>query len=290
MPNDTPMYDAPANDKPADDAGPRDAAQAGDSKEETPASELDRLNEELKKKQEGQVKTAQEIERLKSEIEELGKAVAEIDKKARDWETASKKIKEQKDAQQSFFDRERKELEATLPLYQQRVVKDAKKKGEDEVDRLRDDAGKLTGEVEKKRLALAEAEKKKSAAEQKYKAVLNLAEADNALLKELTTIHADADAEEKKNNTLRQYFLILEGEDALGKIDVPDVKAYTARLNAAASAASDAADAERVAKDDLANAQVALQTAQKKLGDAEKNRRQKTRAEIPENQAEAAQG
>lgn len=295
MPNDTSMYDTPGNDTPMNNTPKNDTSQtyptgSGTPMDETPAQELDRLKRELEGKETSQTEIGEDIKRLKDEITVLGKAVAEIDKKGKDWETAYKKIKEQQTAQKSHFDREKRELEATLPEDQKKVVTDAKAKGETEVAGLEKKVSDLNEKVAKKKIDLAKAEAAKSAAEQKYKAVVDLAETDNTLLKDLTTIHDAADSEEKKNHILRQYFLILEGEDVLGKLDVPDVKAYTDRLNRTGAAVADAADAERAAKDELAKAQVELQKAQKDLSDAKKERRQKTLTSIPENSAAQSAG
>jgi chromosome segregation ATPase len=289
MPNDTPTNDTsgndtPGNDTPVNDTGPTEPT--GDDKpKETPAEELARLNKELGEKQAAQAKTGTEIDLLKSEITELGKAVAEIDKKANDWDAASKKIKQQQKEQQLFFDREKRELEATLSVGEKKVVTDAKTKSETDVAALAKKLDDLKKALPDKEKALAVAKANTDSMKEKYKAEVNLAEKDNALLKDLTTLHTDADSEEKKNNVMRQYFLILEGEDDLGKLDVPDVKTYTDRLNKAGTAVGDAADVERAAKDELAKAQVELKKAEKDWSDAVSDRRKKALASIPENSA-----
>lgn len=286
MPNDTPTNDTsgndtPGNDTPMNDTGPTDPTGEGKPKE-TPAEELARLNKELGEKQAAQAKTGTEIDLLKSQIAELGKAVAEIDKKANDWDAASKKIKQQQKEQQLFFDREKKELEATLSANEKKVVTDAKTKSETDVAALAKNFDDLKKALPDKEKAVASAKANTDAMKEKYKDEVNLAEKDNALLKDLTTLHTDADSEEKKNNVQRQYFLILEGEDDLGKLDVPDVQTYKDRLNKAGTAVGDAADAERAAKDALAKAQVELKKAEKDLSDAVNDRRKKALASIPE--------
>ncbi len=285
MPNETPISDTPANDTSADDTSPQDSTENDSPKKDSPAAELAKLNKELEEKQAAQAKADHEIDLLKSKVADLGKAVAEIDQKVKAWEKASVSIKEQQKTQKSYFDREKRELEATLSAADQKLVKDARAKGQKEVADSDQKVADLQLKVASKKTALANAEAAKTATAQAYKAEVDLATKDSDLLKDLTTLHGDADKEEAKNNVLRQYFLILEGEDDLTRLDVPDVNAYAERLNNAGAAMAAASNVERLAKEELEKAQVELQTAQKDSGDAKKSRRQKTLASIQENGA-----
>jgi chromosome segregation ATPase len=254
----------------------------------SPASELERLKKELEKALADHAAAGGKIDQLKNQVSELGKAVAEIDQKVKAWEKASVAIKEQQKTQKTFFDREQKELEATLPAADQEFVKKTRAEGYANIKTLKSKLEAAEKDLDDKKRALAAAESSKIAAVDAYKANVDLAAKDGEWLKDIATLHGEADKEEAKNNVSRQYFLILEGEDVLARLDVPDVKAYEKRLNDSGDAVTVASGVERTAKEAVAKAQVDLQTAQKNLGDAVKNRRANSLASIPENDEAAA--
>jgi chromosome segregation ATPase len=254
----------------------------------SPASELERLKKELEKALADYAAAGGKIDQLKNQVSELGKAVAEIDQKVKAWEKASVAIKEQQKTQKTFFDREKKELEATIPDADKEFVKKTQADGYAKVKTLKSKLEAAEKDLDEKKRALAAAESSKAAAVDAYKANVDLAAKDGEWLKDISGLHGEADKEEAKNNVSRQYFLILEGEDVLARLDVPDVKAYEKRLNDTGDAVTVASGVERLAKEAVAKAQVDLQTAQKNLGDAVKNRRADSLEAIPENEEAAA--
>jgi chromosome segregation ATPase len=293
--NDTPAYGTPTNETPTNETSTNDTpmnnkAVNDTSTDDTPADELAKLKAELEKDQAMFADLGKEIEQLKTKVADLSKAVAEIDQKVKAWEKASAALKEQQQAQKSYFDREQKELEATLSDADKKVVTTAKTKGEDNVAQLAQQVKDLKQKVADKQTALAKAKDTTATRQKEYKAQVELATKDDDLLKDLKTLHTDADKEEAKNNILRMYFLILEGEADLKKLDVPEVKEYADRLNKTSAALTDATTAEQAAKAELDKAQVDLQKAEKDLGDADKSRRQTTLASIPEKSAVNAPG
>lgn len=282
MSENNPQQTAPAS-QPTPATGGGQATGGGG---ETPAQQLARLKAELEQAQSDNAALDRKIDNLKSTVAELGKAVAEIEQKAKGWEQARKLLIEQRQEQEGYYKTKRQMLEATVP--DKEAIARLKQDGDEAIKLLRDRAEKLREEEPDRVREYAKAQIEAAKKQRKYDAEVNLAKRNEAWLKELAALHADAEKEDEKGNISRMYFLILEMEDVLKKIDTPSVEQFTKRVNDAQTAAAQAAVAEQQAKDKLAQAQADLKKAEKDLADAEASRRKNTLAAIPEEAAAPA--
>lgn len=251
----------------------------------TPAEELELLQGYLQKYQTQNANLAKEIEQLKGKVNNLGKTVEEINSKSGSWDAARKIILEKMQKESKFRDDRLATLKCHLSDEERQALKDKKQAAKDEINTL---AGEIKTLQETTIPALQDAYEKAKAvtAEKKkdYDKQVNLAQSDNDLLKDLATLHALIEAEYAKGNYARMYFLILEMKDALDQLgeNVPDLKEYEKRVNAAATALSAATDDEAMAKADLDNANAKLESKQKELKDKTDNRRKNILASIGE--------
>lgn len=266
---------------------PEDAAPASESETnnapETPAQKLDKLKSDLEKAQSENADIDRKIDTLKSTITELTKAVTEIDQKTTAWEKAAQTLSQQRRDEETYHKNKKAMLLATVPNKEFVIAK--KQKGEQAVTHLRERVKTLHQKESEQTQQYAAAKAETEAKRLQYDGEINLAQRNDAWLKDLAALHAEAEKEDEKNNVSRMFFLILEIEDVLKKLDIPSVQEFTRRVNEAQAAASKAADYEQAAKEKLAQTQADLKKTQKELSDAVTNRRKSTLDAIPENTA-----
>jgi chromosome segregation ATPase len=226
----------------------KDLAPAGDSETgggaETPAQKLARLKGELGKAEADNEQLGKQAAALKGTIAELSKGVAEltktvaeIDQRTKAWEKAAQALNQQKGEEEKYYNLKRPMLEATVP--DKEFVIREKRKGEEAVAAIRERVKTLQQQetTQAQKLAAADAE----AAQQRYEAAINLAQRNDAWLKDLAALHVEAEKEDAKNNVSRMFFHILEMDDVLKKLDIPSVEEFIRRVNEAQTAAAGAA-------------------------------------------------
>ncbi|HEX7317568.1 MAG TPA: hypothetical protein VF297_26945 [Pyrinomonadaceae bacterium] len=280
-----------AKDPTKDTASTNDTAPVGDSETggggaETPVQKLDRLKGELGKAEADNEQLGKQAAALKGtiteltkDVAELTKAVAEIDQRTEDWKKAAKALNERKGEEEKYYKLKRPMLEATVP--DKEFVIGEKRKGEAAVEAIRERVMTLQQQEAAQTQQLAAAKANAEASQQRYEAEINLAKRNDAWLKDLVALHAEAEKEDAKNNVSKMFFLILEMDDVLKKLDIPSVEQFTRRVNEAQTASAAAAEAEQTAKDALAQTQTNLKNAQKELSAATADRRKKTLDAIP---------
>jgi chromosome segregation ATPase len=280
---------------------PREAASADESATggggpETPAAKLAKLKAELEKAQSDSEKLEEQsatlqgtIAELNKGVAELTKAVAEIDQRSKAWEKALQTLNQRRGEEEKYYKLKRPMLEATVSEKDKEFVVKQRKEGEaaKAVAALKDRVGKLEGQEAAQSQKLAVASAAAEQAQRRFDELAGLAQTNDKRLKELATLHADAEKEDAKNNVTRMFFLILEMEDEFKKLDLPTVKEYTDRVTEAQAAAESAKAAEKSAKVALAQTQSDLKNTRKELAAAEADRRKKTLEAIPAD-AEAA--
>jgi len=276
---------------------PKDLSAAGNSETggggaETPAQKLARLKDELGQAEAQNEQLGREAAALKGtiteltkDVAELTKAVAEIDQRTKAWEKAAQALNKQKGEEEKYYKLKRPMLEATVP--DKDFVIREKKKGEDAVEAIRQRVMTLRQQEAAQTQQLAAAAANAEGSQKRYDAEINLAQRNDAWLKDIAALHVEAEKEDAKNNVSRMFFLILEMEDVFKKLDIPGVEEFTRRVNEAQTAAATAAAAEQTAKDALARTQSDLKDAQKELSAAAADRRKKTLEAIPADGAAA---
>lgn len=282
-----------ANDQKDVDTAAGDSTTGGGDAD-TPAQKLAKLIEALKKaeaenEQLGRQATALKgtIAGLTKEVAELTKVIAESDQRIKAWEKAAKELNEKKGKEEKYYKIKRPMLDAAVSDKDKKFVEGEKQKGKDAVDAIARRVTTLQQNEVTQTQQLAEAEAKAVASQQRYEAQLNLARDNDARLKDLAALHAEAEKEDEQNNVARMFFLILEMSDVLGELDIPSVAEFTRRVNEAqTAAATDAANAA-AAKDKLAQTRTDLKNAQKDLSVAKADRRKKILEAIPADAAAA---
>jgi hypothetical protein len=241
---------------------------------DSPADELAKLKNDLAANQSKIADMSKDSDRLKLQIADLAKAVADIDAKAKAFEKASQDVSLQQKDFDTYIKTKKQMLEATVPN------KDAIVKAErdglqhlaDLEQRVQDLSANLLQQEKVWTDAKAETVKKQA----KYAEAANLAAANDVLLKDLSSLKSAADKEGSDNRVSRMYFLVLLMEDVLNKLNLPSSADYQKGLNQAANDAAAAAVADRAAKEELDKADVDRQQAQKDFDDTKAKWRQQT--------------
>lgn len=280
-----------AND-PTKDVAPACDSETGGGGAETPAKKLERLRGELGTAEKENAQLGKQAEALKGtiaeltkDVAELTKAVAEIDQRVEEWKKAAKILNERKGEEEKYYRLKRPMLEATVP--DKEFVIREKRNGEAAVEAIQKRVMTLQQQAAAQAQQLAAAAANAAASQQRYEAEINLAKRNDVWLKDLVALHAEAEKEDAKNNVSKMFFLILEMDDVLKKLDIPSVEEFSRRVNEAQTAAAAAAAAELTAKEALAQTQTNLKNAQKELGAATADRRKKTLDAIPADAATA---
>lgn len=268
---------------------------------ETPAQKLAKLKEELKKRQSEKEQLEKQSAVLKEEFDkkiavindtiaektknvaELTKTVGEIDQTVKAWEKAIQALNQHKQEESSYYKLKRPMLEAAVPDREKEFVKKEKREGKaaQAVEALKGRVKTLQEKEAQRSQELAAARAAAGAAQKHFDEVAGLAKTNDEWLKDLKALHDAAEKEDAKNNVSRMYFLILEMEDVLKKLDIPTVEEYTRRANEAKTAAETGKAVEKAAEDALKQTQSDLANAQKELAAAKADRRKKTLEAIP---------
>ena len=252
----------------------------------SPADQLAQLKQDLEANQAKTADLSKEADRLKAQITDLGKSVVEIDGKSAAWDKASAEAGHQQQELTAYIKTKKQMLEATVGN------KAAVVKAKDDAQQALADQAKqvqaLSDQAAQKETALATAKADTVAKQAAYTSAGNLANANDASLKDLTALRASVEKEIGANNVSRPYFLTLLMEDVIQNIKLPTSADYTKALDQAAVDLAAAKVAERTASEALDAAVVSRQEAQKKLDDAKSKWRQQTLDSIVEQKAAAA--
>jgi hypothetical protein len=240
----------------------------------SPADELVKLRNDLAANQSKVADMSKDSDRLRLQIADLAKAVADIDAKAKAFDKASQDVSVQQKEFDTYVKTKKQMLEATVPN-KDAIVK-AKRDGLQHLSDLEQQVQDLSAKVLQQEKVWTDAKAETAKKQAAYAVAANLAAANDAVLKDLSSLKSAADKEGSDNRISRMYFLVLLMEDVLNKVSLPSSADYQKGLNQAANDAAAAAVADRVAKEELDKADADRQQAQKDFDDTKAKWRQQT--------------
>jgi len=246
----------------------------------SPADELAKLRNDLAANQSKVADMSKDSDRLKLQIADLAKAVADIDAKAKVFEKTSQDITMQQKDFDTYIKTKKQMLEATVPN-KDAIVK-AKRDALQHLVDLEQQVQDLSMKVPQQEKVWIDAKADTAKKQAAYAVAANLGAANDAVLKDLSSLKSAADKEGSDNRVSRMYFLVLLMEDVLNKLSLPSSADYQKGLNHAANNAAAAAVADRAAKEELDKADADRQQAQKDFDDTKAKWRQQTLDAIEE--------
>lgn len=248
----------------------------------SPADELKDLKASLEANQAKDNELGKTIELQKGRIAELTKTVAEIEQKQKAWEKAAQDSADKKKELENYRKLKVPIVEAVVPEPTRTELLNAKKAAETKLSDLAKAVETASATVDAQAQAYATAKAATASRQREYTALTNLAAQNEARLKDLATLRADADKAAAANNMARMFVLLVFIDDGLKKLQLPSAAEYLAQLNKAGSAVAAAGQAERAAKDAVDKANADRQQAQKDFDEAKAKWRQQLLDSIPD--------
>jgi hypothetical protein len=252
----------------------------------SPVDQLKEWTDKLVADQSQNTDLAKEIDRLKNQIADLSKTVSDIDLKKQAWTNSIQAANQQQADLAAYVKTKTTMLKATVA--DPKTISDAKDEAMKALGDLQDVLDKANKAPAEKQEDWAKAKDAAADAANSYSTYASLAAANDAILKDLTSVRASADKEGAANNVARMYFLVLVMTDLLNKINLPAPDDYTTELNNRASALSTTSQNEKLAKIAADKAAADATQAQKALDEARASWRQKVLDSIPNGGAAAA--
>ncbi len=239
----------------------------------SPVDQLKEWTDKLVADQSQNTDLAKEIDRLKNQIADLSKTVSDIDLKKQAWTNSIQAANQQQADLAAYVKTKTTMLKATVA--DPKTISDAKDEAMKELGDLQDVLDKANKAPAEKQEDWVKAKDAAADAANSYSTYASLAAANDAILKDLTSVRASADKEGAANNVARMYFLVLVMTDLLNKINLPAPDDYTTELNNRASALSTTSQNEKLAKIAADKAAADATQAQKALDEARASWRQK---------------
>lgn len=251
-----------------------------DKSAQNPGDLLAQLQSQLAAGQAQNADLAKQLARLNAQIADVTKTVADVTKRGADWAKASATAAQQSKDVNAY-------IKAQLPLLKENVknmseIASAKKDGEKQIAGLQADVDKAKANEQQQLQALEKARAETASKQKAYDDLAGLAAANDAVMKDLAALQANADKEKAANRLSHQYYWILAMEDKAKELRQLSVEDYTKQLNAAASDLAAASGAEREAKDVADAATASRVQAEKSLADTSAKMRDTVAAGITE--------
>ena len=245
----------------------------------TPTQRLDDLKKDLKETQDASAQNATKIELLKTQIAELTKTIADIEKKKAELAKTSGDVTPVFDALQEFVHTEKQKL---TPVVEEADVQHKLDAAKDALDQLERAADTADQEVENKKGALDAAKATSAEKQGELARLIALPATLKAAADRLAKIRKQAEEKELAGNLRQAYFLVLVIEKLLADVTVPTDAQYETALNAAGDAAATAANAERDAKAALDVSVAKAKAARKAFDEAEAKGLEDSVGKVPE--------
>lgn len=241
-----------------------------------PGGDLKALQDKLQMDAAATADLAKKMDVLKAQIADLSKSVGDINLQKTAYEKARPTLLAQDNQAQASHDTLKVELAAVIGDKKAAAVLQAQTDGQnavkDKQTAVDTAATNLNNAVAEYAAAQADTPVKRQA----YDRALSLVTRDQTWLKDLNDLATQIEKLRPGRQFSQMYFLVLEMEASLKKVELPEVNDYLATLNNATTALAAAVNKERDKKAAVDQATAALQQAQKDLTDATTNRRQKT--------------
>jgi hypothetical protein len=245
----------------------------------SPAEQLTKLNQALAADQSQSTDLAKEIDRLKNQIANLTKSLAEIDQKGQLWGKGAQAATQQQADLAAYVKTKQAMLEATIA--NAKDVSDKKAAALQELAERQKGVDDATAAAAKKLDDWTKAKAASAAAANAYNSYANLSSLNDASFKDLNALRTSAEKEGTATNFSRMYFDVLVMGDVLKKLVLPSADDYNTELDNRASALADADQAEKLAKIASDNAAADVIQKQKDLDADRASWRQKVLDSIP---------